>query len=124
MPDRKRLESNIEIVEILRSVPYEKGFHFYTAPGNFSGETATSLDDFEKKLQVVDANSVNFHLQRGDFQKWIEDTLRDAELAKRVNLVKLTLPVEDLREELLAILQTRITELRRELPHHLRHTHS
>lgn len=124
MPDTKRLEWNVEIVEILRTVPYEKGFHFYSAIGNFSGETATSLDDFEKKLQVVSADSVNFHLQRGDFQKWIEDTLGDRELAKRVSLVKLTLPVENLRKELLAIVQTRITELRRELPHQLRHTHS
>ena len=68
MPDTKRLEWNVEIVEILRTVPYEKGFHFYSALGSFSGETATSLDDFEKKLQVVYADSVNFHLQRGDFQ--------------------------------------------------------
>jgi hypothetical protein len=123
-PERKRLESNKKIVEILRTAPYEKGFHFYTAPGNFTGETATSLDTFEKKLQIIPADSVNFHLQRGDFQKWIEDTLGDDELAKRVSLAKLALPVEDLRKELLAIMQTRITELRRELPHHLRHTHS
>jgi alpha-amylase len=123
-PESKRLESNKKIVEILRTVPYEKGFHFYTAPGHFTRETATSLDAFEKKLQVVPMDSVNFHLQRGDFQKWIEDTLGDIELAKRVSLIKLTLPVEDLLKELLAIVQTRITELRRELPHHLRHIHS
>jgi alpha-amylase len=123
-PESKRLESNKKIVEILRTVPYEKGFHFYTAPGHFTGETATSLDAFEKKLQVVPMDSVNFHLQRGDFQKWIEDTLGDIELAKRVSLIKLTLPVEDLRKELLAMVQTRISELRRELPHHLRHIHS
>jgi alpha-amylase len=122
--DNERLEANKKIVEILRTVPYEKGFHFYTAPGNFTGETATSLDAFEKKLQVVPPDSVNFHLQRGDFQKWIEDTLGDGELARRVSSIKLMLPVEDLRKELLAIVQTRITEFRRELPHHLRHTHS
>jgi alpha-amylase len=123
-PESKRLESNKKIVEILRTVPYEKGFHFYTALGHFTRETATSLDAFEMKLQVVPMDSVNFHLQRGDFQKWIEDTLGDIELAKRVSLIKLTLPVEDLLKELLAIVQTRITELRRELPHHLRHIHS
>jgi alpha-amylase len=115
-PERKRLQLNKRIVEILRTVPYEKGFHFYTAPGNFTGETATSLDAFEKKIQIVPANSVNFHLQRGDFQKWIEDTLGDDELAKRVSLIKSTLSAEDLRKELLAIVQTRVTELRRELP--------
>jgi hypothetical protein len=122
--ERKRVQLNRRIAEILRTVPYEKGFHFYTAPGHFTGETATSLDAFEKKLQVVSTDSVNFHLQRGDFQKWIKDTLCDDQLAKRVNLVKLTLPTEASRKELLAIVQTRITELRRELPHHLRHTQS
>jgi alpha-amylase len=124
IPYRKRLESNTEIIEILRTVPYEKGFHFFTAISSFTQETATSLEAFEQKLQIVPADSVNFHLQRGDFQKWIKDTLGDGELAKRVSLIKLTLPVEDLRKELLAILQTRINELRRELPHQLRHTHS
>jgi hypothetical protein len=124
MPERKRLQLNTKIVEILRIVPYEKGFHFYTASGNYTGETAMSLDAFEKKIQVVPAASVNFHLQRGDFQKWMSDTIGDEELAKRVSLIGLTLPAEDLRKELLAIVQTRINELRRELPHHLRHIHS
>ena len=124
VPERKRLRINKQIVEILRTVPYEKGFHFYISSGNYTGETATSLHDFEMKIQVVPAASVNFHLQRGDFQKWIEDTLGDAELAKRINLIELKLPVEDLRKELLAIVQTRITALKMELPHHLRHTHA
>ena len=124
MPETKRFEANAKIVEILRTVPYEKGFHFYTSPGNFTQETATSRDVFEKKIQIVAADSLSFHLQRGDFQKWIEDTIGDDELAKRVSQIKLTLPAEDMQKELLAIVQTRITELRRELPHNLRHTHS
>lgn len=122
--ERKRLQLNRRIAEILRNLPYEKGFHFYTALGNYTGETATSLRAFERKIQVVPAASVSFHIQRGDFQKWISDTLGDDELAKRVGLIKLTLPVEDLRKELLAIVQTRLAELRHELPHHLRHAHS
>jgi hypothetical protein len=122
--ERKRLQLNKRIVEILRTVPYEKGFHFYTASGSYTGETATSLDSFERKIQVVPAQSVSFHMQRGDFQKWIEDTLGDTELAKRISLIELTLPTEDLRKDLLAIVRTRVAELRRELPHHLRHNHT
>ena len=123
-PDTQRLELNTKIIEILRTVPYEKGFHFYTAIGNFTKETATNLDSFEKKLQTVSADSVNFHLQRGDFQKWIKNTLGDDELAKRVNSISLTLPAKDQRKELLAIVQTRVAELKMELPHQLSHTHS
>jgi hypothetical protein len=115
---------NKRIVEMLRTVPYDKGFHFYTAHGNYTGETATSLDAFEKKIQVVPETSVSFHLQRGDFQKWISDTVGDTELAKRIGLLDLTLPAEDLKKELTAIVQTRIAALRMELPHYLRHTHS
>jgi hypothetical protein len=124
VPERKRLRLNKQIVEILRTVPYEKGFHFYISSGNYTGETATSLHDFEMKIQIVPAASVNFHLQRGDFQKWIDDTLGDTELAKRISLIELKLSAEDLRKELLAIVQTRITALKMELPHHLRHTHT
>jgi hypothetical protein len=124
IPQSKRVKTTEEIVSILRTVPYEKGFHFYTASGSFTGETATSLHTFEKKLQIVPSESVSFHIQRGDFQKWIDDTLGDKELAKRINLTKPTLPPQDLRKVLLAIVQTRISELKRELPHHLQHNHS
>lgn len=122
--ERKRIQLNTRSGELLKTVPYENGFHFYTAPSNFTRETATSLETFEKKLQIVHGESVNFHLQRGDFQKWVEDTLGDKELAKRISLTKLTLPVEDLRKELLAIVQTRITELKLEFPHRLMHAQS
>ncbi len=123
MPERERLQLKKKIGKILRTVPYEKGFHFYTAHGNYTGETATSLDAFEKKIQVVPAVSISFHLERGDFQKWIEDTLSDEELAKRIGLIEPTRLMEDMRRELLAIVQTRIAALKLELPHHLRHIH-
>jgi hypothetical protein len=123
-PEMKRLQVNKKIAEILRTVPHEKGFHFYTASGNFTGETATSLEAFEKKLQVVPDASVNFHLQRSDFQKWISDTLGYDKLANRISLIDLTLPVEDLRKELVAIVQARVNQFKGALHHHLRHTHS
>jgi len=104
-----RLELNTKIMDILRTVPYEKGFHFYTSHGKFTGETATNLESFEKKIQTVPAESLIFHLQRGDFQKWVKTTLGDEELAKRLNSISLTLLPEDLRKELVAIVQTQIT---------------
>lgn len=123
-PNEKQVEFNAKIIEILRTVPYEKGFHFHTALNTFTRETATSIDTFEKKLQTIPAESVNFHLQRGDFQKWIRHTLGDDELAKRIDSISLKFPVEDMRKELLAIVRTRITELKRELPHNLSHDDS
>ena len=122
-PESERLESNGKNVEILRTVPYEKGFHFNTAPGSFTGETATSLEDFERKLQIAPDESISFHLQRGDFQKWIADTLGDTELAKKVSLIKLMDPVEDSRKELLTTVKTRLTELWLKRPQHSKHHH-
>jgi hypothetical protein len=124
IPNKKRMRHHREIVQTLRTLPYEKGFHFYTAVGNFTGEIATSLEDFEKKIQTVPAASVSFHLRRGDFQKWIEETLEDNELAMRISTIDLALSAEETRRELLAITQTRIAELKRELPHGLRHHHN
>jgi hypothetical protein len=119
----KRVESTERIREILRTVPVEKAFHFSTGTGNFTGETATSLHAFEKKLHIVPPESVSFHMQRGDFQKWIDDTLGDRELAKRIILIKPTLPSDNLRKDLLAIVQIRMSELKRELPDHRKHDH-
>ena len=124
IPEEKRLQQKKKIIQILRTVPYERGFHFYTSHGNYAGETATSLDGFAKKIQVIPAASVSYHLKRGDFAKWLEDTLGDKELAQRINLMELSEQMEENRKELLAIIQTRISALRLELPHQLRHIHS
>jgi len=124
VPDKKLLKSIEEIAEILKTVPNGKEFHFYISIGNSTREIATSLENFEAKLRIVPADSVKFHLQRGDFQKWVENILGDYELARRISQIKLTVPIEDLRKELLAIVQTRITQLKREVPHQLRHLHS
>ncbi len=124
--DREQPVSNSKIMRILSSVSYDKGFHFYTAIGSYTGETATSLDIFVLKLQVIDAASVKFHFQRNDFQKWIEDTIGDEELAERISQrgELRQLSVEDLRQELLEIVQTRIEELRRLHRRSLVHDHS
>jgi hypothetical protein len=124
MPEEKRLQQKRKIIQILRTVPYERGFHFYTSHGNYTGETATSLDAFAKKIQAVPAASVSYHLKRGDFAKWIEDTLGDKELTQRINLIELSEQMEENRKELLSIIQTRISALKLELPHQLRHIHS
>ena len=98
----------------LRSFPYEKGFHFYTELGKYSGMTATNIDEFARKLQVVPAESVNFHLQRDDFQIWLKNPIGDEELALRIERFKRRsrLSGENLRRELLVIVQRRLAELR------------
>ena len=100
-----------ETLEILRSVSLERGFHFFTEKGN-TGITAISLSDFIAKLETIDVNSVFFHYPRGDFQKWIDDTLGDKDLANRMCFIQTGLSGENLRKHLLRIIQKRITELK------------
>jgi sporulation-control protein spo0M len=103
---------NPEIAQkILRSVPYVQGFHFFTQVGSYTGETAISLLTFSKEIKAIDAPSLSFHLQRGDFQKWIATTLGDAELAERINKINTQQPDENIRSDLLQILQARLEEL-------------
>jgi len=100
----------------LESVSFEKGFHFNTEKGIYLGLTATSLYDFAAKLETIDENSILFHYPRGDFQKLIQDTLGDDELASRMCFIQRDISGEKLRGQLVKIVQKRITELKTQLP--------
>jgi len=107
-------EAPIEECPLLNSVRYEKGFHFFTEPGRYTGITAISLSEFAKDLDTVPGESVKFHFQRKDYQKWLIDVVGDEELAKRIDMIEMT-PMfsdEDLRMELSKTVQNRIAELR------------
>ena len=96
----------------LRTVPFESGFQFYTAIGNYTGITATSLNEFAAKLQTIPLESITFHFQRKDFQKWIENTIEDTELAEKMDGINNGLSAEDLRKEILSTVQTSTAWLR------------
>lgn len=112
----KKLSSAVTPPEkALRSVPYENGFHFYTGIGNYTGVTATSLFEFVEKLQIVPVESVIFHFQRGDFQKWIKNTLGDDEAATQIEQLKKWSSWssdETLRKDLLKAVEKRLAQLK------------
>ena len=39
---------------ILRKLPREKAFYFFTSIGNYTGEKAASLEEFAEKIEKVD----------------------------------------------------------------------
>lgn len=94
-------------IKPLRTVPFESGFHFYLTLGNYTGITATNLSEFASKLQTIPAESISFHFQRQDFQKWTKYTLEDNALTERISKIKADQPAEDLRKELLATVGAR-----------------
>jgi len=98
-------------LSILRSVPSEKAFHFYTEVDRYTGVSASSLNDLCNKIQTIDLRSVEFHVPRGDFKFWFHD-LGDLELAKRVDLIKEAgLLGEDLRKRVYETVKSRCEEL-------------
>ena len=110
---KKQVLTKPENAKFLSSVPFESGFRFFTTVGNYTGINAISLDEFTTKLQIVPAESVRFHFERKDFQKWIKDTIKDCELAEKINVVLQGQSAENLRKEILQIMQERTAELRR-----------
>ncbi len=94
--------------KILGTVQFEHGFHFFTEKEGYTGVTATSLADFAQKIETIDVNSILYHYPRDDFQKWIEDTLGDKELANKMCFIKTNIPGEDLRKQLMKLVQKRI----------------
>ena len=97
--------------KILSQVPYEQGFHFFAPDGHYSGETATSLRSFLSDLKHLDIQSIRFHFERCDFQKWLRTTIGDEEIAQRIDNLDKTAPDEPIRQQLSEMVQKRITEL-------------
>ena len=104
--------SGLKIVKILSHVSHDKGFYFYADLGRYTGEAATNLETFAQKLEMMNADSVKFHFKRNDFQNWVKTTVGDDVLAERINHISCQLSVEDLRQELVKTVQTRIAQLK------------
>ena len=101
---------------ILRTLPRENGFYFFTSIGNYTGENATSLKEFVRKVKEVNVKSLEFHLHRGDFEKWASQTLEDRDLAEKIrNLQGLNIAGDSLRDQLYFIASERYEKLRSEL---------
>jgi hypothetical protein len=96
---------------ILAYAPHDKAFNFYIALGKPTGLHAHTLRDFANKLEKADLSSLEFHIQRGDFEAWFKG-MGDEELAKKTALLKKKNVVgEDERKQLHEIVEQRYLEL-------------
>ena len=56
---------------------------------------------------------MEFHLYRGDFEKWIDEVLNDKILSEKIKTLKLIEPIGDsLRDRLYSIVSKRLEELK------------
>jgi hypothetical protein len=96
---------------ILGVVPYERGFHFFSGVGKYTGETAVNLFSFLEELRTIEPESLRFHFERQDFQKWIAETLGDQTLSERISGLDGKASNENLKRELIRMIRARFEEL-------------
>ena len=81
-------------------------FYFFTDIGQYTGTHAMSLMDFYTKLRRLDTKSIDFHMNRGDFQNWIRDIGGFTSLVRDLDrLMKRGLDGEYLRSRFIILLQ-------------------
>lgn len=87
-------------------------FHFYVDIGDYTGISAFSYEDFLKSIKQVKTESLSFHVERGDFQKWILNILKDKKLAEEINKIKdKKLQGQALRNRLYRVVSKRCKEM-------------
>ena len=106
--DKKEIASRI-----LRTVPYNNAFYFFTDIGQYSSKFAVSLTEFCKRIETIDIKSVNFHFKRQDFEKWIRGTIGDVDLANEINKINKSIQGEELRVKIYQTVERRLTELKK-----------
>jgi len=96
------------ILKAITPVPKDSAFHFYTGFGQPTGFSAESLKDFHEIVKRVAAESLDFHLYRGDFENWIENAIKDTGLADELANLKIErVKGEELRQRILKAIAVR-----------------
>ena len=111
-----KILSKSDVSKILSDVPSENVFRFCNADGVCTHISAISLEDFADKLDGIDDSYILFHYPRGDFQAWIRDCVGDSELADKMCFIQPGISGEKLRQEILKMVKTRISELKAPKP--------
>lgn len=109
--ERKPLK--FEFDSVAGKLPREKAFYFFSSIGNYIGESAASLEEFMGKIKEVNVKSLEFHLYREDFEKWISGTLKDEELAAGIQKLRgSSLIGDELRDQLYLIVSKKVNQLK------------
>jgi alpha-amylase len=111
---KKEIKLNTELIKkILRTVPQNEAFYFFADIGEYTGEYATSLDNFCNKINNMELKSVLFHFDRQDFEKWIKGTIGDTVLADKISKIKDSVDREEVRTEIQRIVEQRLSQLKK-----------
>ncbi len=98
---------------MLRRLPVGKGFTFFYEFARPSGLTVRSIDEFYSTLKTIDISSIRFHMERGDFERWIRQVVGDDKLADElISISHKKWRGEVLRKRILVTIERRIKELK------------
>ena len=82
--------------------PEEATFSFYVDVDKPLGFSLTHSKRFYRLIKQVCSDAFDFHLYRGDFERWLSDALNDKELASEIAEFRTKgLKGEDLRKAIL-----------------------
>lgn len=95
-------EKGRNLLKASAQFPIEVAFHFYVGVDKPLGFSAQSLAEFYRTAKQVCSDSLDFHLYRGDFERWLSDVCKDTELSESVGSLKTAgLRGEELRKAML-----------------------
>jgi DNA-binding Lrp family transcriptional regulator len=96
------------VLKVFVQVPDELAFNFYVGFDKPLGFSAQSLEEFYRVVRQVCSDSIEFHLYRGDFERWLREVFEDVELADNFASLKATdLKGEDLRKAVLKVIDAK-----------------
>ncbi|MBI2252707.1 MAG: hypothetical protein HYU63_08240, partial [Armatimonadetes bacterium] len=72
-----------KIRETFQTLPEELAFYF-CSPSGYLGIKALSLEEFKEIIKSISLDSLDFHIQRGDFSRWLEYGLGEIQLAEKI----------------------------------------
>ena len=97
---------------LLRRLPVGKGFTFFDDFARPTKLTVQSLSEFCSALKTKDAKSIRFHVERGDFERWLRQIVGDDKLADKIaSISEKKLSGEKLRKRVLNAVKRRINKL-------------
>ncbi len=109
----KRTPMSVDMVQrITRKVTSQEGFRFSRGIGDYTGQVATSLEEFAEMLRTVDSKSIDFHMERRDFEKWVLGIFGDEELAQILSR-RMIFQGEKRRDELIMAVKNHLEDLRK-----------
>lgn len=99
------------VLVALTQLPDDKAFLFYIGIGQPTGVSTRSIKEFYFVVETVAADSLEFHLERGDFENWVKTSIKDDVFANELaGLREEGLKGEALRKQILLILLERFGE--------------